>query len=312
MKWTASDVVEAIRDAYVPTYMLTNSEEWSLLTEVPLRCPKVGPDGEPRTGYFGTNERTIDVFLARAWSSGVGHRRIAVEVKVTRADYLQETDVKRAPAEVAAHQTTYAAPAGLIDPDTLPDGWGLMEVYETHADAAAGPGWIAGDSVRSRVKWRVKPRLREPSCDTDYLVAAVLRRAFRAEERIRRGADDAALVPQLRADAERFEQQAQRAVSARDRYRTQVTELRRMLHAVEGGQVCADCREPVAYNAPRGVWRHKDKAQERTCREARAEASRLRQEARTGARYLSGYPGPVETLALRRQRADVDEDDEAV
>jgi hypothetical protein len=308
MKWTAGAVIDALREAYDITVDHLGQEEWALLTEVMLRAPKPLPGWAKSVNHYTANTRSIDALLVRNWSSGVGHRRIAVEVKVTKADYRSETDIKRAPAEYSAHQTTYAAPVGLIDPATLPDGWGLIEVYESASAASEGTGWALGR--RGVCKWRVRPAERTPGCDMDHLVAAVARRASRAEERIRSGADEAALVPQLQAEVKRLTEQAERAVEARDRYRGQATQAKRLLHAVEGAAVCADCEEPIAYHPARHVWRHKDKGHERACNDVRTEKARLRREAATGARYLSAYPDPVEPKALRDARDGME--DEAV
>lgn len=312
MKWTATDVVDALRHAYGVDVSDLHTEEWAMLTEVPLRCPTIGPDGLPRKGYWGTNERTIDVLLVRNWMSGHGHRRIAIEVKVSRADYRNETDVKRAPAEEAAHLTAYAAPAGLIDPDTLPPHWGLVEVYESAADAAKGKGWPLGH--QGVCKWRVRPTERTPACDMDYLVAAMARRASRAEERIRRAEDDVTAVPGLREEVVRLTAQLARRESAAHRERDRATTLRRQLAALTGDAVCADCEQPIAYNPHKHVWLHKERAHEATCRDLRAEAARVRREQATGARYLSGWPDPVEPKTMREFRAGIDHEsaDEAV
>lgn len=309
-KWTSGDVVHALRVAYGVAGSALVTDEWSLLTEVPLRAPRAGYE---RYGEgFWSNTRTIDVLLTRNWTSGAGHRRIAVEVKVSRSDYRNETDLKRLPAERAAHHTYYAAPAGLIDPDTLPEGWGLIEVYEDRESYDAGKGRGLGEFQPGReaplVKVRVRPVERTPECDLNYLVAAGMRRASRAEERIRRGEEDAAAVPALRAEVAKLTAQLERRDEAVRRERDKVHQLRHFVIAVEGGQDCADCENPVAYDTRRGVWAHRDRDHHKACEEARAEANRKAREAEFGARYLRGWPDPVEPKALRAQREGLPEE----
>jgi hypothetical protein len=307
-KWTARAVVDALRVAYGVAGSLLVTDEWSFLTEVPLRAPTAAQvaRGDTRLDRWASNTRTIDVFLVRNWSSKPGHRRIAVEVKVSRSDYRNETDAKRHPAEVAAHQTYYAAPAGIIDPATLPPGWGLLEVYADERSYAAGKGWeVGGFGNGALVKCRVRPTERTPTCDLDYLVAAGMRRASRAEERIRRGEDDAAKVPALEADVERLANQLQRRDDALTKARDQVKRLRSVTLALEGSQECADCGLPVGYRTKDFAWVHKDAAAEVDCYNARAEVDRVRREAEVGARYFRGWPGPVEPKALRAQAEDL-------
>lgn len=301
-KWTAVEVVDALRHAYGLVESQLVTDEWSLLTEVPLRAPRVSGTTE---GYW-SNTRTIDVLLTRNWTSGVGHRRIAVEVKVSRSDYRNETDLKRAPAERAAHQTFYATPAGLIDPVDLPPGWGLVEVYPDDAAYAAGTGRPLGTGAgRCRVRRRAVERV--PACDLDYLVAAAMRRASRAEERIRRGEDDAAAVPALRAEVESLAAKLARRDDALARERQRTRDLRSITAAMAGGQECADCGQPVRLDtsAYGRTWKHVDPAVEAACERDRAEANRREREAQFGTSYLRGWAAPVEPRALREQAADL-------
>lgn len=296
-KWTAGQVIDVLRHAYgLATDRHLSTEEWALLTEVQLRSKRVGYGGREHEGWWG-NTRSIDVLLVRNWHSGVGHRRIAVEVKVSRADYRNETDAKRQPAEESAHQTYYAAPAGIIDPATLPPGWGLIEVYRDAEACAAGKGWdLGGLGVPAKV--RKRPVERTPVCDLDYLAAAGFRRASRAEERIRRGEDDVAKVPGLEAEVNRLLGQLARRDEALARARTEAREWASRALAIEGMQECADCAQPIRY--VRREWRHVNPLDDAPCTDKRAEADRLDRERRYGARYTHGYPGPVLPRALRQ------------
>lgn len=59
-----------------------------------------------------------------------GGTRTAIEVKISRADYLRETDAKRRPWRKITHRFIYATPAGLLKPEEIPDGCGLWEVTD--------------------------------------------------------------------------------------------------------------------------------------------------------------------------------------
>ena len=218
-RWTEATVLDALRTTYLPAENPLVTEEWAFLTQTALRCP----------GGRTMNERTIDAFLVRTWSGGAhGHERIAVEVKVTRVNYRNDTDLKRAPAEASAHRCTYAAPVGLIDPDTLPDGWGLIEVARD-------------DHGRLSARWRKRALRRTPTADPDYLIAAGFRRASRAEERIRRGESTAAEVVSLRAEVESLRGVTARALDARDREMVRAKAARAELVALGNVQGCAAC-----------------------------------------------------------------------
>lgn len=53
---------------------------------------------------------------------------IAIEVKVSVADFKRETEAKREPWERVTHQFVYATPKGLLNPIDLPAHCGLWEV----------------------------------------------------------------------------------------------------------------------------------------------------------------------------------------
>jgi len=75
------------------------------------------------------SSRRIDLFVMSTYN-GEKFKRIAYEVKVTRPDFLHELEQpdKRAGAEYFSNECYFAAPEGLIKPNELPDGWGLVEV----------------------------------------------------------------------------------------------------------------------------------------------------------------------------------------
>jgi hypothetical protein len=288
-KMTAAAVVDALRAMYGITADMLGNEEWALLTEVPLR---VSQHPHYRTWF---NERRIDVLLVRNWSSGRGFDRLAVEVKVSRSDYRNETDVKREPAWASAQRCAYAAPVGLIDVDSLPDGWGLIEVQPNPDD---GPAFC---------RWRRTATRHEPTADLDYLVAACARIASRHAEHLRRGDSKGAKVANLRRETTSLTGKLERSQEAVYRERGRVAHWRGLALAVEGMQNCADCGHPITPTRNYG-WRHRDKVVEEACRDARAEAERVRREKATGSAYIHSphYAGPVEPVRLRELYAQED------
>lgn len=56
--------------------------------------------------------------------------RIAIEIKVSRSDFLADvrSPEKQAPWRALAHRHAFACPEGLIRPDEVPDGSGLLYV----------------------------------------------------------------------------------------------------------------------------------------------------------------------------------------
>lgn len=311
MKWTEALVIDVLREAYLPTVLPDGTQgmdEWALLTQVPLRCPNAAGVVEAAAGRrlksYHINERTIDAFLVRCWSGEKGHERIAFEVKTSKADYRNETDEKRAPAEASAHRCAYVTPAGLLDPAELPPGWGLVEVHEDRADRPNGLGW--------RAAWVKKPARRDPMCDLDYLVTAGFRRASRAEESIRTGAVPAAEYARMEREAASLRGIADRAQATARREMQRAKLARSEILALAGSQECADCDEKVTWK--RGgtndsTWSHVNPAHDKPCHTARQEIDRKRREAATGSTYGWGFADPVEPKAIREARKAADIED---
>lgn len=89
-------------------------EEWALFTEL-RNAVGFGP------------ARYLDLLALGTWKSS-GYRAVAYEVKVSRADFARElaNPEKRAFAESIAEECYFATPAGLVRPDEVPEGWGLI------------------------------------------------------------------------------------------------------------------------------------------------------------------------------------------
>lgn len=120
--------------------------------------------------------RRIDFLLMRiSRGSRPLHERIALEVKVSKADFKRDTEEKRRAWFSVADRFAYVAPAGLIAVDELPPGCGLLEY---HADAV-----FASDQLRWK---KVAPKKKEPPIpfDTQFF-AYLFGRASRAEHALR-------------------------------------------------------------------------------------------------------------------------------
>ena len=106
---TAPEVMRQLQDRY-------SGDEWATFAEL--------PDG---TG--SRKGRTIDFYALNLWPSKA-YLSAAFEVKVSRADFRRELDNpgKRAPWEKLASECWFAAPAGIIPVEELPEGWGLLEL----------------------------------------------------------------------------------------------------------------------------------------------------------------------------------------
>ncbi len=81
--------------------------------------------GDPYT------EKRIDFWAMDTWPSH-GYKRVAYEIKVSRGDFKRELTHpdKRTPSILVSNEFYFAAPRGLIKPDELPEGCGLVEVNE--------------------------------------------------------------------------------------------------------------------------------------------------------------------------------------
>ena len=102
------------------------SKEWALFFEL-----RNGTGRKKKSLRKKEPPRYIDAFAINLWPSK-NHRRIAYEIKVSRADFLKElkTPEKRAWAIEISHQFYFVAPAGIIKLEEIPAGCGLLEVID--------------------------------------------------------------------------------------------------------------------------------------------------------------------------------------
>jgi hypothetical protein len=71
----------------------------------------------------------IDFFAMNLWPSN-RFLKVAYEIKVSRADFAKElaNPRKREDAEALADECWFATPVGMVRPDEVPEGWGLIEM----------------------------------------------------------------------------------------------------------------------------------------------------------------------------------------
>lgn len=141
---TSADMLASLRDHY--------SEPWITFSEV-------------ATTTGGSWPRRIDFFAMHPWPSK-GLRSVAVEVKVSRSDFMRELEdpTKRQPWEGLVSETWFAVPCGLVQPDEVPEGWGLLERLSN-----------------GKLRRKVLPQQRQVESYPPGFVAELLRHAHRAE-----------------------------------------------------------------------------------------------------------------------------------
>lgn len=110
-------------------------------------------------------ERYLDAFAMELWPSKQFHRQ-AYEVKVSRADWLRELDKpeKRAWGMEISNEFWFVAPSGVIKPEEVPTGCGLLQVMTGKGGA--------------KLRRAVPAPQREPRAFTEGEIAAIARRSM--------------------------------------------------------------------------------------------------------------------------------------
>lgn len=148
---TAEQVVAALRRRYCPD---EGVPEWVLLEQV-----------RNQQGFGGRDPiRTFDALLVGLWESR-GHPVHGFEIKVNRGDWRRELKAPDKADPLVRHVTYWwvAAPAGVVDPATLPDGWGLQvtdgkrmrTVREAARREAQPPSWSMVAAILKRAAEQV-------------------------------------------------------------------------------------------------------------------------------------------------------------
>jgi hypothetical protein len=111
----ANDILHALLDKYGERHPQEGGQ-WACFPELARNT--------------GGGLRYCDLFVVGLWSSNA--RAIAYEIKVDRADFQRELadPSKRQTWEPLASECWFAVPTGLVRPDEVPEGWGLLTMGE--------------------------------------------------------------------------------------------------------------------------------------------------------------------------------------
>ncbi len=129
--------------------------------------------------YLQFSKRCSVVFKERRTSvsetpDAIGFRggfSFLIECKASRADFLSDKKkwFRRRPEQGMGHERYFMAPIGLLEPEEIPDGWGLLEVYEI-------PPMCRNRTVKiTKESKRFSESERYMSVEISYLVSAIRR-----------------------------------------------------------------------------------------------------------------------------------------
>jgi len=178
---------------------------------------------------------------------------VAVEVKVTRQDFVADVanPAKQDPWREHAVCHYFATPAGLIRPDQLPPGSGLLEIerWRTEAD-------VEYDHVRIAVAAPCNDAAPTP----DWLLWQIASRAAGAEAVLNRWATSGTPAADLNATILHLQAELERQRRRAEEYKAKA-EAWKALAAKQGHKVpCATCGAPIVpvrVNAGAFTsWRH--------------------------------------------------------
>ena len=148
---TADQVIAAIRGRYTPDGQIP---EWVVIEQV-----------RNQQGFGGRDPiRTFDALMVGLWESR-GHPIHGFEVKVSKGDWKRELKAPDKADPLVRHVSYWwvVAPVGVVDPATLPDGWGLQvtdgkrlrTVREATKREAMPPSWSMVAAILKRAAEQV-------------------------------------------------------------------------------------------------------------------------------------------------------------
>lgn len=148
----------------------------------------------------GAHTRYADAVAFGMWPSH-GHEIEGIEIKVSRADFLNEMKQpeKSQPVYQYCDRWWLAVPKGLVAPEELPATWGLME--------------LVGDSMRVKKK----AQKLEPIPPTINFLASLLRRAVGPDEEAANLMAAAKVKKMMGAREAKFDERVRNEVSRRVR-----------------------------------------------------------------------------------------------
>lgn len=216
-----------------------------------------------------------------------GLERLAIEVKVSRADFFSDVrdPHKQAPWRELADRHTYAVPKGLVRLEEVPAGSGLIEV---------SPAGLVVWARRAPRVGAVRPLPLENLLDAFY-------RAARAEARARgldhTGGDADRDEQSLRAELARLRHDLELRQGRLERAEGAAELWRRRFAALEPPP-CATCGSPLRPARQRLIeygelleWEH-ERGQEEVCHPLRASTPERERQRREEYRHALWVPGP--------------------
>lgn len=217
-------------------------QRYAVITEVEAY------EAEPTGGRpFSINRRCDVLLLSR-------QERLALEVKVSRADFLQDVrDPDKQSAWVRlTHRQAYVVPVGLVAVDEVPAGFGLLTVE------------VFGEGRRVEVKWARRAPKRPGHVPVDLpprIVSCLWHRLSRAEAHAKGlswGPTQSESAEQLRGRVERLQADLANAHAAKHRAddRARVWHRRFCTSNPPG---CSTCGSPLLVAGRGGLsgWKHR-------------------------------------------------------
>ncbi|QYW02185.1 hypothetical protein CPT_Sonora_084 [Stenotrophomonas phage Sonora] len=166
---------------------------------------------EVRSGSYSGETPDAVGFRFAGYSEDPFEGSVVVEVKMSRADFKADASKPHRKAGGIGNWRYYMTPTGLLRPEELPVGWGLIEVNDRgHCKARLGAvAWTGsqyGDGRAHFPAWRV-PADRDVECS---LLTRLFNRVGDAEKLNRMLADTNALNGRLIKRVEKLEEQARK------------------------------------------------------------------------------------------------------
>lgn len=229
-------------------------------------------DDEGTTGDEALHRRIDMLLIRRDQRTRVGLETLALEVKVTRQDFLSDVNnpAKQAVWRASATRHAFVAPPGIIRAGEVPEGCGVYEVERLVPARADSP-----TSINTIVAAPYNPDPSHmPGLITSTLYTLMLRGATAQADLKGWGAVDlAGSERELRQRVRHAENNATKAYRERDSAIGKAEAWKSAYAAAApDGLPCRWCEEPIKPLRPGasgfGAWRHADKAADQLCRAA--------------------------------------------
>lgn len=224
------------------------------------------------------SRRRVDVLtVRRARRAGIGPLDLlAIEIKVSRSDFLSDirNPAKQASWREVAHRHAFAVPDGLVRPEEIPAGSGLLAVTPP-----------APHGYRYGVRWSLRAKYGESPPTPTWLILAFAYRMSAAEAKLRGLSQDTShageSIEDLRGALIAEHAHADRLTAKLSRTADEAAAWRAAFAAGGGTVPCRFCAQAVRPIRLRGgvfsAWRHADHENDAPCERIRAAAGRWAQ-----------------------------------